>query len=169
MTSRYRKWNESFFEAMTLPVMNAILAIGHFRVHLSLHFKVRLSAKSLLWKSVFIHIEIGTNYHSKNFALRLALKERLIGTQKWPIAWRIIEIWRRWSPEFSRLLYAIANKIAFITVRSITWLVKYICNSFFTYITWLDFISTVQYMIHFIILAKSFDILFSVCNEYCCF
>ena len=59
--------------------------IGHFRVHLSLHFKARLSAKSLLWKSVFIHIEIGTNYHDKNFALRLALKERLRGTRKWPI------------------------------------------------------------------------------------
>ena len=59
--------------------------IGHFRVHLSLHFKARLSAKSLLWKSVFIHIEIGTNYHNKNFALRLALKERLSGTRKWLI------------------------------------------------------------------------------------
>mgnify|MGYP006896104768 CR=1 FL=1 len=59
--------------------------IGHFRVHLSLHFKARLSAKSLLWKSVFIHIEIGTNYHNKSFALRLALKERLRGTRKWPI------------------------------------------------------------------------------------
>ena len=59
--------------------------IGHFRVHISLHFEARLSAKSLLWKSVFIHIEIGTNYHDKNFALRLALKERLKGTRKWPI------------------------------------------------------------------------------------
>ena len=60
-------------------------AIGHFRVPFSLHFKVRLSAKSLLWKSVFIHIEIGTNYHNKSFALRLALKERLRGTRKWLI------------------------------------------------------------------------------------
>ena len=59
--------------------------IGHFRVHLSLHFKVRLSAKSLLWKSVFIHIEIESNYHNKNFALRLALKERLRRTRKWII------------------------------------------------------------------------------------
>ena len=49
--------------------------IGHFRVHLILHFKARLSAKSLSWKSVFIHIEIRTNYHNKSFALRLALKE----------------------------------------------------------------------------------------------
>ena len=59
--------------------------IGHFRVHLSLHFKARVSAKSLLRKSVFIHIEIETNYHNKNFALRLTLKERLNGTRKWPI------------------------------------------------------------------------------------
>ena len=51
--------------------------IGHFRVHLSLRFKARLSATSLLWKSVFIHIEIGINYPNRNFALRLALKERL--------------------------------------------------------------------------------------------
>ena len=60
-------------------------SIGHFRVHLTLHFKAILSAKSLLWNSVFIHIEVGTNYHNKNFPLRLALKERLKGTQKWHI------------------------------------------------------------------------------------
>ena len=41
--------------------------------------------RSLLWKSVFIHIEIGANCHNKNYALRLALKERLMGTRKWPI------------------------------------------------------------------------------------
>ena len=50
---------------------------------LSLHFKARICAKSLLWKSVFIHI--GINYYNKSFALRLALKERLWGTRKWPI------------------------------------------------------------------------------------
>ena len=32
-----------------------------------------------------IHIEIETDYHNKNFALRLALKERLWRTRKWPI------------------------------------------------------------------------------------
>ena len=52
--------------------------IRHFRVHFSLYFKARLSAKSLLWRSVFIHIEIRTNCHNKNLAPRLALKERLI-------------------------------------------------------------------------------------------
>ena len=44
-------------------------------------FKTSLRAKSLLWISVFIHIEIvRTNYHNRNFTLRLALKERLSGT-----------------------------------------------------------------------------------------
>ena len=60
-------------------------SMGHFRVHLSPNFKARLSAKSLLWKSVFIHIEIRTNYHNKNSHFRLALKERRRGTRKWPI------------------------------------------------------------------------------------
>ena len=32
---------------------------------------------------IFIHTEIRSNYHKKNFALRLALKERLTGTRKW--------------------------------------------------------------------------------------
>ena len=34
---------------------------------------------------VFIYIEIGINYHDKNFALRLALEVRLRETRKWPI------------------------------------------------------------------------------------
>ena len=72
---------DSLVPAYCAPCMR----IGHFRVHLRLHFKARLIAKSLLWKSVFIYIEIGTNYHNKNFALRLALKERLRRTRKWPI------------------------------------------------------------------------------------
>ena len=59
------------------------MKIGYFRVHLTLHFKARQSAE--LWKPFFIHIEIGTNYHNKHFALRLALNERLIGPRKWPI------------------------------------------------------------------------------------
>ena len=67
------------FEDREATTINIV--IGHFRVHLS------LSAKSLLWKLVFIHIEIRTIYHDKNFALRLALKERLRGTRIWPIYW----------------------------------------------------------------------------------
>ena len=39
-------------------------------------------------------MEIATNNHNKNFALRLALKERLRATRKWPIA-RPTELQRR--------------------------------------------------------------------------
>ena len=41
-------------------------------------------------ESVFIHIEIGTDYHNKNFALRFALKERLRETRKWSIGFLLI-------------------------------------------------------------------------------
>ena len=85
--------------------------IGHFRVHLSLHFKARLSAKSLLWKSVFIHIEIGTNYHNKNFALRLALKERLKGTRKWPI----MKMRKSKADQTVEKIYIILSNIAKVT------------------------------------------------------
>ena len=47
--------------------------ISHFRVNFSLYFKASLHAKL-------------TNYHDKNIALRLAWKERLSWTRKWPIA-----------------------------------------------------------------------------------
>ena len=82
-----KKWGLLLIKAKSLEVI-IIIIIGHFRVHLRLHFKARLSAKSLLWKSVFIQIEIGSNYHDKNFALRLALKERFRRTRKWPIKTR---------------------------------------------------------------------------------
>ena len=59
--------------------------MGRFRGPLGLSLKTSLSAKSLIWISVFIHIGTGTNYQNKNFALRLALKERLRGTRKWSI------------------------------------------------------------------------------------
>ena len=73
-----------------------VISTGHFRVHLSLRFKARLSATSLLWKSVFIHVEIGTSYHNNNFALRLALKKRVNGTRKWPIVGPLV----KWSGQF---------------------------------------------------------------------
>ena len=56
---------------------NMFNIIGPFRVHLSLHFKARLSETSLLWKSVFIHIETGTNYHNKISLLDLLWKRDL--------------------------------------------------------------------------------------------
>ena len=65
--------------------------VGEFvRNHLSqvcrcVFLKASLHAKSLLFISVFIHIEIITNHHNKKIACRLALKERLRATGKWPI------------------------------------------------------------------------------------
>ena len=50
--------------------------IGRFWVHFSLYFKANPFAKSLLRISVFIHIEIRTDYHNRNLTLRLPLKDR---------------------------------------------------------------------------------------------
>ena len=58
------EWRDSTDKSLLSSGSVLANLIGQFRVHLSLHFKARLSAKSLLWKSIFIHIEIGTNYHS---------------------------------------------------------------------------------------------------------
>ena len=41
---------------------------------------VQVAQKSLPLLFLFIHIEIRTYYHNKNFALRLALKESLTGS-----------------------------------------------------------------------------------------
>ena len=65
-------------------IISKDISLDHFWVHLSLSFKASLSAKSLLWLSVWIHIEIRPNYRSKNFTLKLPLKERLRRTLKWP-------------------------------------------------------------------------------------
>ena len=43
------------------------------------------NTKSLLWTSLFNHIEIRYDHHNINSGLRLVLKERLRGTRKWPI------------------------------------------------------------------------------------
>ena len=56
-------------------------SVGHSRVHSSLHFKASLCEVSVTNISIFIHIEIKTNYHNKNFVLRLASKERLRETR----------------------------------------------------------------------------------------
>ena len=59
--------------------------IRHFRVHLSLHFKARLSAKSCYENQFSFILKLELIIITKAFALRLALKERLRGTRKWPI------------------------------------------------------------------------------------
>ena len=42
----------------------SVHSMGHLQVLISLYFKASLHAKSLLWISVFVQIEIGTNYHN---------------------------------------------------------------------------------------------------------
>ena len=53
-------------------------------------FQSKAKCEVFVMKISFSHVEIGTNYHNKHFALKLALKERLRGTRKWPI---IIILW----------------------------------------------------------------------------
>ena len=61
-----------------------MVVIGHFRVHLSLHFKARLSAKSLLWKSVSFIFKLELIIITKDSHLD-SLWKRDWGTRKWPI------------------------------------------------------------------------------------
>ena len=82
------KKREHKFNAMSALVHHCVL-ISCVWVHFSLYFKASLHAKSFLRISVFIHIEITTNYHNKHLALWLTLKERARGTQKWSITYFI--------------------------------------------------------------------------------
>ena len=97
------------------------LLIAHFRVSLGLSFKTSLSAKSLLWKSVFIHIETTTNYHYKNFALRLAFKERPTGNRKWSIIYsyfRSTLTWSAFDVILSMCLRYCRREVCFTSMRS---------------------------------------------------
>ena len=64
------------------------------KLPLSLSLKTSLRAHSLSWIPVFIPIEIRTNYHNKNFTLRLSLKERMRGNRKWPIRIHTLISWQ---------------------------------------------------------------------------
>ena len=94
-----------FYEEIFL---NQCKLIDHFRVHISLYFKARLSVKSLLWKSVFIHIEIGTNYHNKILHLDSLWRRdlgklgngvlsRLYSSEKFPVAVCMGSFCMEWS------------------------------------------------------------------------
>ena len=49
-------------------------------------------AKCEVFVMKIILIEIRPNYHNKHFALRLASKEKLRGTRKWPIISRLFQV-----------------------------------------------------------------------------
>ena len=59
--------------------------IDHFRVALNLIIKARLSAKFLLWKSVFMHMQTKLLFHFESFSLSLVFIMRFAATQNWPI------------------------------------------------------------------------------------
>ena len=50
--------------------------IDHFRISFGLFFKASLSAHPFIWKLVFIHMQIKTNFHMKKWAPGLPLKKR---------------------------------------------------------------------------------------------
>ena len=60
-----------------------ILQIGHFRVPLGLCIKRRLSAQPLIWKWLFILVQIKLMFARK--VVHLVLKVGVFGTWKWPI------------------------------------------------------------------------------------
>ena len=58
--------------------------IGHFRITVSLFFKASPGAHPFIWKLVFIHMQMKTNFHMKRWAPGLALKKRPEIIRKWP-------------------------------------------------------------------------------------
>ena len=65
-----------------------VLSIGHIPVHLSLHFRARLSAKSLLWNQFSFILKLELIIITKVSHLD-SLWKRLRGTRKWPLCDRI--------------------------------------------------------------------------------
>ena len=73
------------FKHATMLFCGLVIALtGNFRVALDLIIKEKLSAKFLLGKLVFIHVQTKVTY-MKSFALSLAFIMRFTATQKWPI------------------------------------------------------------------------------------
>ena len=70
-------WAQVFPRKDSINEINTYIGISQVSIgDNSLIFKASLSAKFFLCKYIFIHMESRTNYHNKNFALRLALKRR---------------------------------------------------------------------------------------------
>ena len=65
------------------PSCSVSSGIGHFRVAVNLIMKARLSAKFLLRKLVFIHLQTKLIFIRKAFALSPAFIMRFTATRKW--------------------------------------------------------------------------------------
>ena len=61
--------------------------IDHFRITFGLFFKATLGAHPFIWKLVFIHMQMKTNFHMKRWAPGLALKKRPKVIRKWSITY----------------------------------------------------------------------------------
>ena len=61
--------------------------IGHFLIIFGFFFKASPGAHTFIWKLVFTHMQLKTNFHMKEWAPGLALKKRPLVIRKWPIAW----------------------------------------------------------------------------------
>ena len=51
------------------------VVIGHFPITLGLFFKASPGAHPVIWKLVFIHMQMKTNFHTKEWAPGLGLKK----------------------------------------------------------------------------------------------
>ena len=69
----------------TLSTLPVSIVIDHFRITFGLFFKASLGANPFIWKLVFIHMQMKTNFHMKRWAPGLALKKRPKVIRKWPI------------------------------------------------------------------------------------
>ena len=59
--------------------------IGHLRITFGLLLKASLGAHPFIWKLVFIHMQMKTNFHMKEWAPGLALRKRPKVMRKWSI------------------------------------------------------------------------------------
>ena len=66
--------------------------IGHFRLTFGLFFKASPGAHPFIWKLVFIHMQMKTNFHMKRWAPGLALKKGPKVIRKWPILIIVIPV-----------------------------------------------------------------------------
>ena len=71
--------------------------IGHFRITFGLFFKASPGAHPFIWKLVFIHMQMRTNFHMKRWAPGLALKTRPKVIRKWPIVTNLLREFIWWS------------------------------------------------------------------------
>ena len=94
--------------------------IDHFRITFGLFFKASLGAHRFIWKLVFIHMQMKTNFHMKRWAPGIALKKRPKVIRKWPIEHSI------WDE--SLLLSNCARSLEYSSSSTVAGLSYHICG-----------------------------------------